>query len=71
MYFFTQKYLPAPQKTEILQEKMTKKWQKSSPKRARTQARTWSFAWKIENRPTYEDFEKKISTLNFTNFLNP
>ena len=57
--FFTQKYLPAPQKTEILQEKMTKKWQKSSPKRARTQARTWSFAWKIENRPTYGDFEKK------------
>ena len=55
--FFTQKYLPAPQKTEILQEKMTKKWQKSSPKRARTQARTWSFAWKIENRPTYGDFE--------------
>ena len=25
LYFFTQKYLPASQKTEILQEKMTKK----------------------------------------------
>ena len=59
LYFFTQKYLPAPQKAEILQEQMTKKWQKSSPKKARTQARTWSFAWKIENRPTYGDFEKK------------
>ena len=26
---------------------------------------------KLENRPTYADFEKKISTPNFTKFLNP
>ena len=34
-----------------------------------------SFAWKIENRPTYGDFEKKnwkkIQTPNFTKLLNP
>ena len=72
MYFFTQKYLPASQKTEILHEKMTKNWQKSSPKKAPSPAKTWSFAWKIENRPTIGDFEKKkISTPNFTKFLNP
>ena len=38
-YFFTQKYLPAPQKTEILHEKMTKNW----PKRASCPAKTEVF----------------------------
>ena len=29
-------------------------------KRAPSRKKTWSFEWKIENRPSYEDFEKKI-----------
>jgi len=39
-FFFTQKDLPAPQKTEILHEKITKKWQKKVPKRAPSPAKT-------------------------------
>ena len=58
--FFTQKDLPASRKTEILNEKMTKNWQKKVPKRAPSRSKTWSFAWKMENRPTTGDFEKKI-----------
>ena len=60
MSFFTQKEHPASQKIEVLHEKMTKNWQKKVPKRAPSPAKTWSFAWKIENRPTSGDFEKKI-----------
>ena len=60
-YFFTQKEHPASQKIEVLHEKMTKNWQKKVPKRAPSPAKTWSFAWKIENRPTSGDFEKKNS----------
>ena len=33
--------------------------------------KNWSFAWKIENRPMLEGFEKKIPTPKFTKFLNP
>ena len=40
VFFFTQKDLPASQKTEILHEKMTKKWQKKVPKRAPSPAKT-------------------------------
>ena len=40
-------------------KEMTKIDQKKVPKRAPRRAKTWSFASKIENRPTYEDFEKK------------
>ena len=36
-----------------------KKLIKMVPKRARSRAKTWSFEWKIESRPTYGDFEKK------------
>ena len=39
-FFFTQKDLPASQKTEILHEKMTKKWQKKVPKRAPSPAKS-------------------------------
>ena len=62
MSFFTQKDLPALQKTEFLHDK---KWQKKFQKRyqkehpAPHKFQIWSFAWKIENRPTYGDFEKK------------
>ena len=63
MSFLTQKDLPASQKTEILHDK---KWQKKFQKRYQKEHpaphmfQIWSFAWKIENRPTYGDFEKKI-----------
>ena len=36
VYYFTQKDLPASQKTEIVLEKMTKNWQKSSQKEHQT-----------------------------------
>ena len=39
--------------------KMTKNWLKVDQKKEKPLQKTWSFAWKIENRPTYEDFEKK------------
>ena len=73
-YFFTQKDLPAPQKTEILHDK---KWHKKFQKRYQKEHlaphmfQIWSFAWKIENRHTNWDFEKKILAPNFTKFLNP
>ena len=60
--FLTQKDLPASQKTEILHDK---KWKKKFQKRYQKEHpaphmfQIWSFAWKIENRPTYGDFEKK------------
>ena len=28
-------------------------------KKSKNQGKTWSFAWKIKNRPTCSDFEKK------------
>ena len=58
-------------KSEVLHEKLKivlpmgilKNWQKSAKKRYQKEQQAlqklWSFAWKIENRPTYEDFEKK------------
>ena len=59
MSFFTQKGHPAPQKAEVLHEKMTKNWQKVDQKNEKPPQKTRSFARKNENRPTYEDFEKK------------
>ena len=59
-FFFTQKDLPASQKTEILHEKWQKNDKKKVPKRAPSPVKNWSFAWKIENRPTYRDFETYV-----------
>ena len=61
MSFFTQKVHPAPQKREVLHEKMTENWQKFDQKNEKPPQKTRSFAWKIENRPTFLDFEEKKS----------
>ena len=57
---FTQKDPPASQKTEVVHEKNdTKSAKKYTIKSTHPRKKTWSFEWKIENRPTYGDFEKK------------
>ena len=71
MSFFTQKYLPASQKTEMLHGKMTKNWQKSSPKKAPSPPKNWSFAWKIEKRPTIGDFEIYFLDPQLHQIFNP
>ena len=58
-YFFTQKDHPPPHKPEVLHEQMRKNWQKRYQKEHPAPLKTWIVAWKIKNRPTYWDFEKK------------
>ena len=63
-----QKDHPTLQKTEVLHEKMTKNGLKFDQKKEKPPLKGRSFAWKIENRPAYGDFEKKIrppTSLNF------
>ena len=50
---------PPPQKPEVLHEKMTKNGQKRYQKEHPAPLKSTSFAWEIENRPTYGDFDKK------------
>ena len=38
---------------------MTKNRLKNDKKKEKPPLNFWSFAWKIENRPAYKDFEKK------------
>ena len=57
--FFYSKRPPSPAKSWSIAWKNDKKLTKSWPKKWKTTCKTRSFAWKIENRPTYEDFEKK------------
>ena len=53
------KRAPSPAKSWSIAWKNDKKLTKSWPKKWKTTCKTRSFAWKIENRPTYGDLEKK------------
>ena len=52
---------------------MTKKCSKRYQKELWSIAsqKNWSFAWKIENRHTYGDYDIFFPTPDFTKFLNP
>ena len=69
-----QKEHPPPHKPEVLHEQMRKNWQKKYQKEHPAPLKTWTVAWKIKNRPTHGDFEKKnwkkIPNPNFTKRLN-
>ena len=54
--FLLKKTIQPRKKLKLCIKKLTKKL----PKRAPSPAKTSCFACKIENRPTYGDFEKKI-----------
>ena len=56
--FFYSKRPPSPAKSWSFEWKMPKNWQKIDQKNEKPPQKTRSFAWKIENCPTYGDFEK-------------
>ena len=60
-FFFYSKRPPNPAKNSNFAWKNDKKLTKKLTQKKKNHLKnTWSFAWKIENRPTYGDFEKKI-----------
>ena len=69
--FFYSKRPPSPAKSWSIAWKNDKKLTKSWPKKWKTTCKTRSFAWKIENRPTYGDFEKKNLDPQLHQILKP
>ena len=65
-YLFTEKTTHPPKKLNFCM-KNDKIDQKDHP----AAQKTWHFAWKIKNRPTYGDFKIFPTTPNFNTFLNP
>ena len=57
--FLLKKTTQPRKKLKFCMKKCPKNDQKMDPKNHPTPQKTRSFAWKIENRPTYGDFEKK------------
>ena len=57
--FLLKKTIQPRKKVKFCRKKWQKNDQKMDPKNHPTPQKTRSFAWKIENRPTLENFEKK------------
>ena len=68
MYCFTQKDHPAPQKAEVLHEKMTKNWQKVDQKNEKPPVKPEVLHEKLKTVLPMGILKKKIATPNFTKF---